>query len=316
MKKKAFTLIELLVVVAIIALLIAILLPALGRARESARRAVCSSNLKQIGTGLNIYAQDNGEKFPAIPADEAGTITATDVNKAAGDQSPWRNLNTADPYTDDPFDSSKNTTARTTPTVSACLWLLCRNGQATPKVFVCPSVKGKNAIEDDLKDGTTTGSPKFFSDFYTDQRAGALIAYSFQAPFSSYWTTSVKPGFTIGGDENNGAKPDCDKATTLLAGTSSANNIEANSTNHNKEGQNLMAVDASVRFVKNPFDGINQDNVYTSNVNAASQITSNPKGGVTAGYGGYKYWNSRDGGDTVLLPNSIDSAGWKMTLNQ
>ena len=55
---KKFTLIELLVVIAIIAILAAILLPALNSARERGRSAACISNLKQLGTSLNMYLQD------------------------------------------------------------------------------------------------------------------------------------------------------------------------------------------------------------------------------------------------------------------
>jgi len=61
--KRGFTLIELLVVIAIIAILAAILFPVFARARENARRASCSSNLKQIGLGLLQYSQDYDEKF-------------------------------------------------------------------------------------------------------------------------------------------------------------------------------------------------------------------------------------------------------------
>jgi len=63
-----FTLIELLVVVAIIALLISILLPALGRAKENARGTVCKSNLHQLALATNYYAQDNRERLPYIRA--------------------------------------------------------------------------------------------------------------------------------------------------------------------------------------------------------------------------------------------------------
>lgn len=62
--RNGFTLVELLVVISIIALLMAILMPSLQKAREQAKRIVCASNLKQMGLGISLYAIDNSDSLP------------------------------------------------------------------------------------------------------------------------------------------------------------------------------------------------------------------------------------------------------------
>jgi prepilin-type N-terminal cleavage/methylation domain-containing protein/prepilin-type processing-associated H-X9-DG protein len=63
--KTGFTLVELLVVIAIIAILTAILFPVFSQARERARQTACMSNMRQVGTSVNMYVQDYDESYPA-----------------------------------------------------------------------------------------------------------------------------------------------------------------------------------------------------------------------------------------------------------
>ena len=76
-RTRGFTLVELLVVIGIIALLISILLPSLNRARETANRVKCASNLRQIGQAILLYSNENKGAYPRTAYSAGTTLVPT-----------------------------------------------------------------------------------------------------------------------------------------------------------------------------------------------------------------------------------------------
>ena len=264
MKKKGFTLIELLVVIAIIAMLLAILMPALGKVKKLAMRLVCGTNLKGMANALNVYAFDYRDEYPIAGGKGNNTWNTTTTQ--------WADHATADWSGDDLV------------TVAASLFMLVREADVGVKSFICTGSDQQafiNTVDCDVVELWDFGG-----------NPSECQSYSYQMPYKTASNVQYpadgtsNSGNAVMADRNPWFNPD---KLTKCAGTATQEDFLANvdklggnlgwdgiadlqkwqtqvgnAEEHDREGQNVLFNDGHVSFEKRPDVGTRYDNIYTT----------------------------------------------------
>ncbi len=281
-RKKGFTLVELLVVIGIIALLVSILMPALGRARELAKRIQCASQLNGLGKGIMMYQNEYGDSNPK-PWSGVGTGgygfggngSRTIYNSPGGIAYDW-------------WCNPADMDYQAISSVGLCLYLLVKHEDVDVKVFVCPSSDDtvmalEEAIAlfpDDIEDWSD------LRDFQSDDN----LSYSYNDPWNRILDSSASASQVLMADKSHAfdyhsdtegflPNPACVAGKPLPNGDAALlgtpdnnctwdddggdNQQYGNSKNHSSEAQNVLFADTHVKKYSTPCVGVNEDNIYS-----------------------------------------------------
>lgn len=305
--RQAFTLVELLTVIAIISLLISILLPALGRAREMGHRAVCLANQAAIMKGIQVYSKESEGKLPVWGQRDPGFLSMGQEWGTDADYLSNNNLNNAG------MAGSVHSNTRN-------YYILIRQKLADPKNFICssdpdaqaafnpadptraydfqhrgqvsfsmqylgPTFNGTGTSTNDIRTGwqmSLTDDPRtvilgdkspLIEPRQPIQPQAAATGYFYDLPLGTGTSTFDQFCKTLA-DVEGLATINTDGK--FLHGLTPPDRVlDLNSQNHKGEGQNIARLDGSAAFVVDPWQGAAGDNIYTvedkDNINRDAQ---------------------------------------------
>lgn len=271
MAREGFTLVELLVVIAVIALLMAILMPALARVRVIANRMVCGSHLASIGKGIMMYASDSRERYPVSGLTNCSWSAAARITNFMAKE-------------------RKDAFADGRATITSCFYLLVRFGELSPSIFVCPD-------DADTKEFELPKQVKEYRQLWDfGDNPGVCVSYSYHQPFSIYrLSASSSHGSPMCADRN----PYLDKnaaeyITVNMTGSGSSRwapvkfvedeysdpDYTGNCAAHQRKAQNVLYNDGHVEAEQYPNVGYNNDNIWRSWPNSKPSAYDMQVGGV------------------------------------
>jgi len=251
-KRKGLSLIEVLVVFAIIAILVAIFMPSLGKVKYIAPRVICGTNLKGLGTAMTVYANDYADNFPQLP----GT-------------GPWsKELGFA--YDLQPDFKPGGFQSNTGRTITASWYMLVREADVSPKSFVCPE---SDRVEFDGKNPKNLDITQLW-DFGPDPYKH--VSYAMHNPYGKFPASAkLSASFAIAADMNPWFKdgdivgPGQNKQPPQIIKLTDPSTWPLGlSTNHAKKnipykGHNVLYADGHSSWEKQPNVGVNKDNIFT-----------------------------------------------------